>query len=357
MPRATAAALASVSLFAAYAKYYQSFQNGFIDLLSSMADRKSLSGLPGGLQEDYTGIRPLDQFMTACNVFFWPVFQGGSPTLSLYGVAFASAMVPMWLLIVVETHQRRHPLAALVVVAFVAGPLIQGLGPGLVMPAILAFMSVSTHAQRLPFRSDLGSFPLSIILGYILPLSLAALAAPTVIAYDTKQQIIALWQGWPLYTSLLMGISRWLTHAQLPQPPQLKVACVFALACSTAGHLAFLCVTALGGYPKDPIHLTGIYSRRVYLPPAPWGETQVTSLETGVLRFLQWDYTLSALAMLFWTVAVYYRATRRRNRRSPWVLLMGRVVVGTIFLGPCSVAIVLYWETIALVADKGRNEL
>ncbi|KAF5854765.1 hypothetical protein ETB97_011800, partial [Aspergillus alliaceus] len=129
-----------------------------------------------------------------------------------------------------------------------------------------------------------------------------------------------------------------------PQPPQLKVAC------STAGHLAFLCVTALGGYPKDPIHLTGIYSRRVYLPPAPWGETQVTSLETGVLRFLQWDYTLSALAMLFWTVAVYYRATRRRNRRSPRVLLMGRVVVGTIFLGPCSVAIVLYWETNALVA-------
>ena len=112
MSRTITATLISFSLFAAYAKYYQSFQIGFIDLLSDMADTKSLPGLPGGLCCEYTGIAQLDQFLTACNVFFWPVFQGEMRTLSLYGVAFASAMVPMWLVIIVETQLRRSPFPA-----------------------------------------------------------------------------------------------------------------------------------------------------------------------------------------------------------------------------------------------------
>ncbi|OKP12950.1 hypothetical protein PENSUB_1393 [Penicillium subrubescens] len=113
MSRTRTATLVSLSLFAAYAKYYQSFRNGFIGLLSDMADTKSLSGLPDGLHCEYTGFTPLDQFLTACNVFFWPVFQGEVPNLSLYGVAFASAVIPMWLVIVVETHRGRRPVAAL----------------------------------------------------------------------------------------------------------------------------------------------------------------------------------------------------------------------------------------------------
>lgn len=113
MLRTTTVALISLSLFAAYAKYYQSFRNGFIGLLSDMADTKSLSGLPGGLHCEYTGFIPLDRFIAACNVFFWPVFQGEVLNLSLYGVAFASAMVPMWLVIVIETQRGRRPVAAL----------------------------------------------------------------------------------------------------------------------------------------------------------------------------------------------------------------------------------------------------
>lgn len=114
MSRITKATLISLSIFAAYAKYYQSFQIGFIGLLSTMADTRSLSGLPGQLYQNYTGLSSLDQFLTACNVFFWPVFQGGMSSLPLYGLAFASAMVPMWLVIVVETHRRKCPFAALI---------------------------------------------------------------------------------------------------------------------------------------------------------------------------------------------------------------------------------------------------
>ena len=114
MSRGVKAFLFFLSMLAAYTMYYQSFQNGFFDLLSDMKNSKSLPGLPGQLCFIYTGIDPLDQFLTACNVFFWPVFQARVPELPLYGIAFSSAMLPMWLIIVVQTHQTGHALIALV---------------------------------------------------------------------------------------------------------------------------------------------------------------------------------------------------------------------------------------------------
>jgi hypothetical protein len=92
--------LASVAL---YTKYYLSFQNGFIDLLSTMGSQGSLAGIQGGLRSHYTGLGPLDGFLKACNVFFWPIFHGTSPALSLYAIAFAGSMIPMWLILLMHT--------------------------------------------------------------------------------------------------------------------------------------------------------------------------------------------------------------------------------------------------------------
>ena len=114
MSRGITAVLFFLSMLAAYTKYYQSFQNGFLDLLSDMKNSKSLPGLPGQLCFMYTGINPLDRFLTACNVFFWPIFQARVPELPLYGISFSSAMLPMWLIIVVETHRAEHAFTALV---------------------------------------------------------------------------------------------------------------------------------------------------------------------------------------------------------------------------------------------------
>lgn len=114
MSRGTQVVLLSLSMLAAYTKYYQSFQNGFIDFLTDMKKSESLPELPGQLSCIYTGINPLDQFLAACSVFFWPIFQPKGPELPPYGLAFASAMVPMWLMIVVETHRTESPFVAMI---------------------------------------------------------------------------------------------------------------------------------------------------------------------------------------------------------------------------------------------------
>lgn len=200
---------------------------------------------------------------------------------------------------------------------------------------------MSTPGTKLPFGFDIGLYPSSMIIGYILPLILAALPTPRVTAYETKQQLIAVWQGWPVYTSLIMLIIHYLRPMRASQDWQLKIACAFAFACSTAGHLAFLWFAR-----------AKTASYHVFLPPVPWRELQVASIEAGVLRFLQWDYTLSASAMLVWTVASYCRATGKRIGQSSSVILIFGMA-GVVFLGPCSVALLLYTS----VAEKGRHEL
>lgn len=106
----SATALVTISAFAVYIKYYSSFQNGFIEILSSMMAQDSLPGLPGHLCSEYTGIKPLDKFLAASNIYLWPIFQKQQEALilSFYGMAFAGAMVPLWQVIVAELHRRKR---------------------------------------------------------------------------------------------------------------------------------------------------------------------------------------------------------------------------------------------------------
>lgn len=74
-----------------------------------MMAQDSLPGLPGHLCSEYTGFKFLDKFLTASNVYFWPIFQKQqeAPILWLYGMEFAGAMLPLWHMIVFEIHRRK----------------------------------------------------------------------------------------------------------------------------------------------------------------------------------------------------------------------------------------------------------
>nr|E3UBL5.1 RecName: Full=Terpene cyclase paxA; AltName: Full=Paxilline synthesis protein A; Flags: Precursor [Penicillium paxilli]ADO29933.1 PaxA [Penicillium paxilli] len=344
MTSITTSVLVLHSLLAANFKYYQSFQNGFIDMLSAMADSNSVSGLPGQLCREYTGIRPLDTFLTSCTVFFWPTFQGEIPGLSLYGIAFASAMIPMWLIIVIDVHRRRQPFGALVELIAFAGPLIQCIGPGLVMPLLLARIHTPSRDSKSASQFDYRTFIPSMIIGYILPLLLASLPAPLILSYHNKQQFIAIWQGWPLYSSVLMwAFRRRSGHVHCSRHKGLKHACIFALACSSAGHLVLLSLTWLWSL-----------SYWGYIQSAPWNEPPLASLEAGVLRFLQWDYTLSASATLSWAIAFRHEVVQQKSLRISLLSLL-RCLIGIVFLGPCSMVALLYWQTCSLQEEAGQK--
>lgn len=192
-------------------------------------------------------------------------------------------------------------------------------------------MHMQPHKSQVSTEYHLRAFPLAMFLGYLIPLMFAAIPAPILISYRAKQQLIGLWQGWPLYTTFIIGISRTTSHTNSSGYRQLRSACIFALACSTVGHFCLL-----GSSWSANI------SHHVYLPPSPWGK-QASTLEAGILRFLQWDYTLSALAMLIWTSSRYLQGVDQPSRWRPIVSVIALVVV-VILIGPCSVALLLFWK-------------
>jgi hypothetical protein len=186
-------------------------------------------------------------------------------------------------------------------------------------------------------------------IGYISLLLLASLPAPGIISYDFKQQIIALWQGWPISVSLLI----WLLQGPIHKPQQgktestaatLKYTYAFAFGCPALCHMVVVGISVLSPSQvplPEALHSTDLYPGSVFFPGLPWGEQRVESLEEGILRFLHWDYTLSALAILLWCSAVYYRHEERGINR---VTLSLRVATLAVFCGPCSVAIGLCWR-------------
>ncbi|OQD79325.1 hypothetical protein PENANT_c054G10835 [Penicillium antarcticum] len=110
-----------------------------------MGSHDSLAGLQGGLRSHYTGLGPLDGFLKACNVFFWPIFHGTSPALSLYAIAFAGSMIPMWLILFMHTCAKSS-IVEIVMINALAGLLVQGTGPGLMMCVLLATRNTSMKA-------------------------------------------------------------------------------------------------------------------------------------------------------------------------------------------------------------------
>lgn len=100
--------LACLSLIAVYTKYYLSICNGFIPMLAILKAQNMLPGGEGQLRTRYTMCDPVDNFLAACTLFFWPALNGSSSPLSIYGLAFAGAMVPAWIIVAGQTRRSKN---------------------------------------------------------------------------------------------------------------------------------------------------------------------------------------------------------------------------------------------------------
>lgn len=214
----------------------------------------------------------------------------------------------------------------------------------------------------IPAVSKLGPnyLPLSVIVCYILPLALSSLPAPASISVPSKQLFIAIWQGWPLYIALAVGIAHFLRHRYRRSRPQqlFRHAYAFALACSIISHVGLLSISFLSISPKSPflsLHSADLHPRSLLIPRLPWQEVKITSLESGVLRFLHWDYSISSTGSLLWCYDVYWENRMRGKGWIDFLSLSSRVATMSLAFGPCSVALALYWAALSKNLMKSEH--
>lgn len=206
------------------------------------------------------------------------------------------------------------------------------------------------------------------VIGYIVPSALMILQAPSQISVDLKQILIAVWQPWPAYISILLSVIGLLfsrsRNVQLSDyratRSALRWVYAFAFANAALSHIIAWTVslaTVLSPTVFSREHAGFLHPRSVFQFIFPWVSPAFVarSIAPGVHVFLQWDYLIGSVAVLVWGLSLYIIAHR---------VLLGRVGylglgVKTAFLvslsGPVATAVELVWERDELVFQETRD--
>jgi cytochrome bd-type quinol oxidase subunit 2 len=212
--------------------------------------------------------------------------------------------------------------------------------------------------------NHLAALPYTIALGYILP-SVAMGLESNFVSSATHQRLIALWQFFPLLTTLV----HYLIVSLMPFQAQKKSSDTTQdkkryLAQTRTIHtlLLILCTsTHLHSLTFAVVH--GDFVKR-FLPHSLLNgpHTKVPTLAIGVKNFLQWDIYIGCLAILLWS-ALLYHETRQLKTVSNSASVAGRGQIWffsltALIAGPMGIVIWLLGEREKLVfGDTGDRKI
>jgi hypothetical protein len=270
-----------------------------------------------------------------------------------------------------------------------------------------------THANSVLLVSslDLKILPIAITLSYLLPSILMALPSPEYFTIETHQMLLALWQAFPLLTvtihRVLHSITNRLSKYFFPTDPRRRLPTPlgtsylhnakhvyrFVLTICIATHLPILLLSLFPAFllpslsplsPHSSSPFLTVFSQTpssVFIPPWPFPNAAIASLEDGVQTFLQWDIYIGSLAFILWAMLLYRNATMEkaivdpntslpkyrellagekkmdRGEEREWRKLCFKVVVWGLLAGPVGVVGRLLWERDSIVRLKIKQGL
>ncbi|KAL1958967.1 hypothetical protein VTO42DRAFT_3520 [Malbranchea cinnamomea] len=355
------------SLFALYAIFYFSEINGLNRLSLSAVDAGVLPGTDNvPLRTVYTGIKPLDQLLTVLGTFFWPVVDGQNITLTLHSISFSGAFGAAWMLVVLEAWRDGNSRT---IAAFPAvfGLTAQIMTYAFATPLYCGFQLANSITAQKPTAANirisrpvLHCIPLAFIIGYMIPSALM-LVAP--VSTDTKQILIASWQPWPAYVSILVTIVDILFSPRRKVEPgratlrALRRVYAFAFATTALPHIVSWTVSLASvrvPFLFNEKYLDALHPREVFKIAFPWSKPtlQVDSVAAGVHVFLRWDFLIGSLGVLLWAMTLNAVAHREILGKVGWLSLFVKTGLLVVLTGPVGTAVELMWERDELVIQE-----
>ena len=197
------------------------------------------------------------------------------------------------------------------------------------------------------------SIPLSLTLGYLIPMIGFAIPAPSWISFDRLQIIMSAWQAFPIWVSLFQQVFK----RTLPiffsrlQPSQsnaiwsLRVAYSFSLGLMVVSRIVAFTVSFAATF--FPMVFSGSYAESfsfwsVYVPATISSATQVSSIGEGFFLLLQYDELVGSASVLVWATLLWisgsnsYSFAQRITAFVQWSLLL-------LLTGSAGCALVLLW--------------
>lgn len=224
---------------------------------------------------------------------------------------------------------------------------------------------------------DLASVVISLILSYILLLILVALPAPSLLSFDQKQIVLAIWQLFPVWTELLHQgtvlllrnvmsqdkTSKPVTATNRRDPPKmggLRSVYIFLVFIAGSTHIATLTLMATSKwFPRlFAIGYEGVFNpSKVFWPVAASTSIKMSSIGSGILMMIQYDAIISSLAIVLWAVFLFTNAMSQKKKFETAYVFIFDFITLTALLGPMGYTVVCIWARDEMIFEdqKGRE--
>ena len=191
-----------------------------------------------------------------------------------------------------------------------------------------------------------------------------ALPAPSIISYATKQNLIALWQFFPLTAPFLQQGFAWAARAACPalspsvvndhsekrkrQMSLRALRAIYICAFLFASPIRLATITLIATSKLFPV-LFALQYQDIFNPSkvlnaaAITPSTKMASLADGVLLLMQYDEMISATVLLLWSSGLYLRANTSERSAGKWMILLWRCFLMWAVAGPVGVVIFCLW--------------
>ncbi|KAH8588921.1 hypothetical protein B0O99DRAFT_692951 [Bisporella sp. PMI_857] len=349
--------LLALSIWAYKSILLFAFENHLFDFFDAV---RKTNVFPNGdhLAPHLTGVAFLDIRLKNVIIFVWPFVTGNRPDLFLVEVGFFGAFGSGWFLIVLESVRAgsRGTLASHILLP---GILIFEHSHAIMTPLYLIFHLSTSHVASNPTVNsirvsliDAQAMVGSFMVGYVLPMAAQALPSPAVLSLRQKQTLIGWYQQWHIYIyvchvifATLITLSGKNEEDGIGSQERSTYQSIYTFAFLLAAvpywtvvslsMLSTLFPTIFSKWMK-PVSVFGL--------AWPLSEIRASSLDDALKWLLQWDFIVSSLAILCWSISLFLRARSTLELETDLPSLLFRIAISSILASPTGAAVQLMWE-------------
>ncbi|PGH00653.1 hypothetical protein AJ80_09143 [Polytolypa hystricis UAMH7299] len=316
-----------VSIFGVYIVSNLFLNTGHYQFFQELQNGSEPFIFPDGttLQTFYTGITPLDQYLTNLQLIFASVIDGSNLELSLLGLHFGGIMFALFAVMLVEALRSGRKRDMAVFALF--GLAIQYCGYFVTMPLycyvrLLATQRDSNQASPAAFAkvpdSAIRIIPFSLIVGYVVPSIIMCWPS---LPGQSRQFAVAFWQNFPLWTCLVQASAQKICDNAVSSKSQdsahrlaatrsaVSQTYTISLIIYTAIHIAASLPIIAASLSPDMLFSasTGaaLHWKRFLIPPMWTSTVQISGIADGAGNFLRYDYYIGTLAALIWAAVSF----------------------------------------------------
>ena len=221
----------------------------------------------------------------------------------------------------------------------------------------------ATKATITTSSHEITSLPFSLFAGFIVPAVMLSLPAPSVQSFESKQTWLAIWQAFPIWISAFQQVFKRCIGSIASESGEkttksnrntTRIIYGFLILFAGVGQIAVGTLTATS------LLFPGLFAQeynevfnpsRAFIPVAFTSSTNMPTIGSGALLFLQYDEAIGSIAVVLWASFMFINVYGGKHPLRQWVKLAMGMVLFLSLTGPMGCSVALMWARDEMVFE------